>query len=43
MVWEGCLNSVGRLTGGCWKVIWRAWEDCLEDVGMLSGRCGKVA
>ncbi len=32
VVWEGCLDGVVRLSGGC-------GEGCLEGLGRLSGVC----
>ncbi len=40
-VLEGCLEGVGRLSGGCEAAIWRVWDGWLEAVRSLSGGCGE--
>ncbi len=46
MVWEGCLEDVGRLSWclclGCRKVVWWVWRSYLEGKGKLSGWCWGV-
>ncbi len=37
-----CLESVGRLPGGCGEDVWNAWGVCLEGVSRLSGGCGEA-
>ena len=47
MLWEGCLNVVGRLPECCEKVILMLWESCLKVVERLpecyGERCLNVA
>ncbi len=39
MVKEGCLQDLGRLSGGCEEAVWRVKQDCLQGVGRLSRKC----
>ncbi len=41
-MWEGCLEGVRRLSGGCEKAIWTVWGGYMEGVGRLSGGSGKA-
>ncbi len=41
-MWIGCLEGVGRLSGGFGKPILGIWVGYLEGVGRLSGLCGEV-
>ncbi len=36
MVWDGCLEGVGRLFLGCMVAVFRVWEGCLEHVVRVS-------
>ncbi len=33
MVWGGCLEGMGKVSGGCVEAVWRM-------LGKLSGGCG---
>ncbi len=44
---RGCIEGVGRLSGGCRKGVYKMWEGYLEDivscmmgVGRVFGGCG---
>ncbi len=39
---QGCVEDVGKLSGGHEEAVWRVWGSYLEDKGRLSGRCGEA-
>ncbi len=42
MVKQGCLEGVGRLSGGIRDAIWSVRGGSLECMGRLSGKCREV-
>ncbi len=41
MVWKGCQEGVGRLSGWYRETDWMVWRHCLDVVEWLSGGCGE--